>query len=514
MYLDKESNTCFIMHTQLECLTNIAIVILILISGTVQGQYVWSYEDDVFRLELPTNIESFGDDFLVNTSMYYLNPLRYREEAGILSTEDYFVEYLGDFVDQELDGFRRTSQLVISPSAAVVSTFGDLSTDGDGLLFTIIDSLGIVTASLDMGVDFLLEAGLLPDSDSTFIYAYVSSEMRDSVVFRRMNLDLETLEVASFSRGSTNINVNAIKRSAEGNYLMCIDHLTESGLTIEVVEVSATGEEIYQIDVPYPWNYEGYTDIDYYGEEGFALVDGYRNESDLGCIVGGCPQSGDVAGTLSIFPDRTSSREYYELKFYPFGLTKDTDGEVIVYGTTLDLEEDQRAVLFKPAGWANGGRLLELEPNVFGELATNGGTSLRRLRLTSDGTFIGAGQHIIFGGERYLNWFFELDVNECLSNDCNLIVASDDALVSNENTKLSSWNVKVQPNPFLSSVSISSDLTSFSLKVNLRDVNGATLVKQLINGSTTINTDHLPEGIYFLTIDDGSKQETVKVVKR
>lgn len=76
---------------------------------------------------------------------------------------------------------------------------------------------------------------------------------------------------------------------------------------------------------------------------------------------------------------------------------------------------------------------------------------------------------------------------------------------------ISADNLMIYPNPFISQINISGDINQTQLI--LTDVLGNTIYKTKTNSQTTINTEKLNPGIYFLTVVSGENVSTRKLLK-
>ena len=78
-------------------------------------------------------------------------------------------------------------------------------------------------------------------------------------------------------------------------------------------------------------------------------------------------------------------------------------------------------------------------------------------------------------------------------------------------SSINAANLLVYPNPFVNEINISGSFSQTQLI--LTDVFGNTIYKANINAQTTINTEQLYSGLYFLTIVSGEDVSTRKLMK-
>ncbi|MBI9067211.1 MAG: BspA family leucine-rich repeat surface protein [Salinivirgaceae bacterium] len=76
-----------------------------------------------------------------------------------------------------------------------------------------------------------------------------------------------------------------------------------------------------------------------------------------------------------------------------------------------------------------------------------------------------------------------------------------------------SFNLSVYPNPFKEKITINSDYGIYT--IILTDVLGKQLVEKKSSGEINIETNHLPNGIYFLTLEfEKTERRTLKLIKQ
>ena len=76
---------------------------------------------------------------------------------------------------------------------------------------------------------------------------------------------------------------------------------------------------------------------------------------------------------------------------------------------------------------------------------------------------------------------------------------------------MSSADLLIYPNPFVNQINISGNFNQTQL--SLTDVLGNVIYKAIINAQTTVITEHLSPGIYFLTLASGENVSTRKLLK-
>jgi hypothetical protein len=78
-------------------------------------------------------------------------------------------------------------------------------------------------------------------------------------------------------------------------------------------------------------------------------------------------------------------------------------------------------------------------------------------------------------------------------------------------------NLKIYPNPFTDAVRIEDvEITMGHAPLSLRITNAAGVIvhtQKITSPNETIRLEHLPQGVYFFTFENGKQSKTMKVVK-
>ncbi|HRD08004.1 MAG TPA: T9SS type A sorting domain-containing protein [Saprospiraceae bacterium] len=95
--------------------------------------------------------------------------------------------------------------------------------------------------------------------------------------------------------------------------------------------------------------------------------------------------------------------------------------------------------------------------------------------------------------------------------DAHISQSCDEIITSTENSYLTS--PKIYPNPFADELTV--DLSNGEVaNITLSNIHGQLVLQQAFSNTATINTDHLPAGMYFYEIsDDQSVVRTGKMIR-
>jgi hypothetical protein len=493
--------------------------ILWLLMGPVglKAQYIFSKELNFSTYSQATNIQEFGDNYLVEVHRFFTDPFSYRESTGVLNINDEFVS-LTDYLPNSLEGFRFSKQLVLTDELAVVCSAGELSSGARGYQLFMIDATGMSVRNTEF-VEFesKVTQEILSFGVSGFSLIEQVTEPINSIYITHFSEDLDTLGGFSIAIEGANVNFIAANRNAEGDIYVVFDSYSSNGTNFQAKcrKYTSSGEELWELDLPYPhYSIEGYVAVEPYGDSGVAVLEGYGSGSGLGCPVTLCPGEGDIVGALSVFESWDDVRELYELKFYPFGMVKDSSGELIIYGSKLTGVGEKGAVFFKPSGWLGGGLLRELLPPLESDFGVPLSNLLRKVRIIqSENILIGAGR-LDYGDSVFeTDWFFGFDLN-CLSSSCSEFIDLNNDLVSIENSE-QEITVAVFPNPFVDHLEIStSSPLPKPVKVTLMNGIGQELQTRFFQERLSWNLGGLLPGVYYAVFSQEGRSVVRKVVKR
>lgn len=101
------------------------------------------------------------------------------------------------------------------------------------------------------------------------------------------------------------------------------------------------------------------------------------------------------------------------------------------------------------------------------------------------------------------------DIPEYLKIDCNI------STITQVPTILEA-EVKIYPNPVLNYLTVSTDgAETENLDLEIRNIHGEKLIAEKYNNDISINTDNLPNGVYFVLLKDGESIVSIKkIVKK
>ena len=85
-------------------------------------------------------------------------------------------------------------------------------------------------------------------------------------------------------------------------------------------------------------------------------------------------------------------------------------------------------------------------------------------------------------------------------------------IISSIGNGLEKSMVELYPNPANNQVILSSSMKGVS-KYNIQDLTGKNIITGSFNDKTTLNINNLPSGLYMVTLINGSKKHTLKLIK-
>lgn len=499
-----------------------AILLLSLCPATATAQYAFSeeYFSNGFFFGRGPDIQRFGDEYLVTAPLAQLSPTRFLEQTSLLPQQGEGEEMWAAFFTT--DGARRVSSenLVLNDSVAIVYEVVDNFTNCGYQLFRIDRELEVTASTPFADADTLKPFGLIKGDGEDFFLYEQSFSSSDEILITHFNANLDTLGRLSIRKeGVPSLGAEAVHRTPEGDFLIVYKQFSAINPFLNpdrVMRVDADGVILSDREIPrgVTGNSQSNTVILPVGEDGFAVLSGIDPGGEIAC-AGSCPMEGDLLSSVSVFSAFGADRVRHELRFYAYGMFLDAEGELVVFGNTLVGSRDNGIVLFRPAGWPQGGRLLRLLPPATTGQGNPRSGIIRRLRLEPDGKLLGVGSLLydsISGGSGL--WYFEFDLAGCLANDCDRLEPLDEELVG-VNQRNPPATIKVFPNPATDRLWLTELPHGKTLTVYVIDVAGRRVMQKVVSGPDPgIDVGELPRGVYLLQFADGRRWKPVKFVKR
>ncbi|MEM1357697.1 MAG: T9SS type A sorting domain-containing protein [Bacteroidota bacterium] len=497
-------------------------IILSFLQSSGKAQSTFSHAIDFSGYARLLDVEMWDDDYLIRTEWGHSRPVRFQE--GLMYVySDLFQEWestFNTFSERNSSTDLRFTRLGDSISVLLnMCAFGcggheEVSLQSFNKWGDVIAEKFIDDVSHQNTNDLFSRGDSLLVVMSTSSYEF-AADTKIAVNIYDKNLD----SLSSFRVGAADTTHRYLAGNIldNGHFLIVYSKrgIGAPNGEIKIIELTTEGDEVWakNLKETYGFNY-AYSEVLILPNGGVALLEGQRSLS-FAC-AGSCPPYGSVQGRLWVYSDFSSPPERFDLRFLPYGMTQEKDGEIIVYGTTYSPHAKQKGVLFKPNGWTDGDQIHLLKISLDGDSRTPLYSRIHGMTIAENEDLVGVGE-IGFGNDELSEskgWLFRLHPNGCFLADCSDLLPIENELVHTQEADLNA-KIDLFPNPFSHILNLKTlKPTSDPITARLLNALGEIIFTAQLREQTTILTDNLPAGIYFVEFTQGSKRTLKKVIKQ